>query len=44
MSALSIVVLCERLCKGSPVRVPAMSAREFADFLNVLAYLKAVKS
>lgn len=40
MSALSIVVLCERLCKGLPVRIPAMSAAELADFLNVLAHLK----
>lgn len=40
MSALSIVILCERLCKGVPVRIPAMSAAELADFLNVLAYLK----
>jgi hypothetical protein len=40
MSALSIVVLYERLCKGVPARIPAMSVAEFADFLNVLAYVK----
>jgi hypothetical protein len=43
MSALSIVVLCERLCKGGPVRIPAMSAVELADFLNVLAFVKAAR-
>ena len=40
MSALSIVVLCERMCKGIPVHIPAMSGIELADFLNVLAYIK----
>ena len=40
MSALNIVVICERLCKGVPVRIPAMSAKDLADFLNVLAYLR----
>lgn len=44
MSALSIVVLCERLCKGVPVRIPAMSAVELADFLDVLAFVKAAKN
>lgn len=38
MSALSILVICERLCKGASVRIPAMSAAELAEFLNVLAY------
>ncbi len=40
MSTLSIVMLCEKLRKGEPVRIPAMSATQFADFLNVLAYFK----
>lgn len=44
MSALSIVVLCNRLCKGEPVRLPAMSAIEFFDFLNVLAFVKAANN
>lgn len=51
MSALSIVVLCERLCKVVPARIPAMSAAELAgaaaelaDFLDVLAFVKAAKN
>lgn len=40
MSALYIVMLCEKLRKGELVRIPAMSAIEFSDFLNVLAYFK----
>jgi hypothetical protein len=42
MSALSILILCEKIRKGESVRIPAMSATEFSDFLNMLAYFKAL--
>lgn len=40
MSALAIIVICDRLRKGIPVRLPAMRGSEFSDLLSVLAYLR----
>ncbi|EHV2051934.1 hypothetical protein KZ126_005015 [Salmonella enterica] len=44
MSALTMIVICERLRKGLPVRLPAMQANELAELLNVLAFLRAERA
>lgn len=36
MSANTMISVCERLCKGLPVRLPAMRGDEFAVFLILL--------
>lgn len=41
MSAKNMISVCERLCKGLPVRLPAMSGYEFAIFLYVLAKVRS---
>lgn len=40
MSALTMIVICERLRKGLQTRVPAMKGAELAELLNVLAFLQ----
>lgn len=40
MSALTMIMICERLRKGLSVRLPAMRANEFSELLNILAFLK----
>lgn len=36
MPALTMITVCGRLCKGLPVRLPAMKGDEFAVFLSFL--------